>query len=291
MFKQYGRKRRMKKVTLVVLVISILLYFSLVLINHKSGNDTTVAKIDSMRIYESDIKEKFLQLFNNSDEDSNFNIKKLPKEAVKSLSKEIYLERELLKTAKKEGIHKKSEIRERIIKSENAIIIESYLSHLIKKNTTQKAINNKYLQITTNLTGKKEYNISKIVLNDKELAQNIFNKLNKIGAKYLNYRFSVFYNKHSIKTPGESNKEQYILETLLPSDVVSKFDDGQKLVIKEFENGEIYIYKLNNSREVKIPELDDQFKEELKKMLTQEVMQKFIEKSLKDKEVIILDYK
>ena len=71
------------------------------LINGSVNKSKTISKVGSHRISQNDIKAKFLQIFNNSVDNSNFDIKTLPIEVIKSLSKEVYLERELLKSAKK----------------------------------------------------------------------------------------------------------------------------------------------------------------------------------------------
>ncbi len=288
MFKQYGRKKRMKKILTILLLISAASYTLLVILDNIGNSSKTIAKIGSTRVTEEQIKDKFLQLFNNSVDNKKFNIKELPKEAITSLSKEIYLEQKLLEQAKKSGIHRESKIQNRIKKSENSIIIESYLDKLIKENTTDEKINNKYLEITTKLDGKKEYNISKIILKDKELADKIYDKLSKLNPRYLNYQFKLLYNQHSInKSP--SDREQTLIETYIPSDILNSFDNGEMVVKKEMGE-EVHIYKYNSSKTIKISQLDDQYKEEIKNILTKEIMQNFIKKNLENKKVKIMDY-
>lgn len=288
MLKSYGRKKRMKRMSIAIFTISILLYFSLLLLNNFSNNSKVISKIDSTRIYEDDIKRKFIQIFNHEIDDKNFDIAKISPEIIKSLSKEIYLEQEILKIAKKSGIHRNLEVKDEIKRSEDDIIVKSYLDRLIVDNTTDQKINAKYLQVTTDMNGKREYKISRLAIDSEKTADEIFNALNKVSAKYMNYKFNYLYKKYSLNHP-ESFKGRYIIETLIPSDILSEFDNG-KVVAMRKEGGNFYIFKVTGApRAVEIPKLDESYKEEIKGLLVKGVMQRFIEKSVKDKEVEILD--
>ena len=159
---------------------------------------------------------------------------------------------------------------------------------MIAENTTDKKINAKYLQITTDMAGKREYNLSKLVVDNEEKANEIFDALSKVSSKYVNYKFNSLYKKYSINNP-QSFKDQYILETLIPSDILSEFEAGKVIAMKGGGNN-FYIFKISgDSRTVEIPKLDDPYKKVIKNILIKEVMQKFIEKSIKDKEVEVLD--
>ncbi len=275
----------MKKFLLTALTIFTILYFSLMWVNGSVNKSKTISKVGSHRISQNDIKAKFLQIFNNSSDNGNFDIKTLPIEAIKSLSKEVYLERELLKSAKKARVHKDPGVEDKILRSVNSIIIESYLAQLIELNTTEEKINNKYLQIVTDLKGKREYSLATITLKNEELAKTVFKKINSAKDRFLNYRFGIFYNKYATKV-DQRNKKSFVPQALIPQNVLSDFENGKRL-----STSGLYIYKLIGSREATIPKLTEQYKVQIRGLLTKEVMQRFIKKNLKDKKVVILDYK
>lgn len=288
MLKSYGRKKRMKKLMTIIFLVSAIFYLAFAAFNSISNSGVTVAKVGSDRIYKADIKNKFFQIFNNSVNQDSFDINNIPKEILRSLSKEVYVEKQLVKKAKKSRIQNDEDVKRRIESSRDQIILDSFIDKLIFENTTEKKVSQKYLDLTMKVKGKKEYEVAKIIFSDQKKANSAFTRLNKSKPKYLDYRFKS-YSKESLKNKDiEYIDSDYVIENYIDEDVLAGFDKGKKLLMKKIDK-KFVIFKNSNSRLAIVPKLDEEYKKEIKALLTQEVMMKLVESVIKNKEVVILD--
>ena len=94
--------------------------------------------------------------FKNNQNYERINFDKLPKELVESLVKEIYLENEFIKEAKKSNIAKNKEVKLEIEKETNKIIKDAFIKNTIKNEANEQKTNQKYLDLSRKFEGKKE---------------------------------------------------------------------------------------------------------------------------------------
>ncbi|MBU6339834.1 MAG: SurA N-terminal domain-containing protein, partial [Rickettsiales bacterium] len=193
----YSRKKKFKKVFIVTTIFAAVAFFCVSLLLNKSPESEVVAKINGEEIYKSEVETKLHDIFDsNSQNVKTPEIKSLPKEVLEILVKDIYLERELTKQAEKSEVAKDQEVIDSIAYAKNKILRQSYVENLIKNAVTDEKINEKYLEISNNLEGKKEYSLSHIVVKTKEEAEKILSEIK--SAKSEDAKFNELAKKHSI---------------------------------------------------------------------------------------------
>ncbi len=142
------------------------------------NNDAVIAKVNDTKIFKSEVEKKLQNVFEGQNQEAKIpNINDLPKEVVEILVREIYLEKELTKEAKKSSAVKSQENRDKIADAENRILRQAYIDSILKEEITDEKINEKYVELTNELAGKKEYQVSHIVVKTKEEAEKVLRDL------------------------------------------------------------------------------------------------------------------
>lgn len=210
--RHYSRKKNSTKIFVATTVIAALIYvISTYFIAH--SNESVVAKVNGKKIFKSEIEGKLRSVFDGQNQEIKIpEVDTLPKEVIEILVKEIYLDKELTKEAKKSKVTQTNEIKGQISEAQNKILRQTYVNSLIKAEVTDKKINDKYVELSNDLAGKKEYLVSHIVTKTKEEAEKILKDLQakKISAS----KFSELAKKHSIDQDSSGNGGDlgYILE-------------------------------------------------------------------------------
>jgi parvulin-like peptidyl-prolyl isomerase len=143
------------------------------------ANEVVVAKVNDQKILKSEVEAKLRSAFEGQNiggqnqELKIPEIENLPKEVLEILAKEIYLDKEINKLAKKSAAGKSSEIKAQIEENKNRILRQAYLDSILKEEITDQKISDKYAELSNELTGKKEYLVSHIVTKTKEEAEKI----------------------------------------------------------------------------------------------------------------------
>jgi peptidyl-prolyl cis-trans isomerase C len=286
----YSKKKKFKKVFILATTFAAVAFFSFNLLIKKNSEGEVIAKINGEEIYKSEVERKLVDIFNSNNQNIKTpEVKNLPKEVLEILIKDIYLEKELTKKAEKSEIAKDQKVIDNIAYAKDKILRQSYIENLIKTSVTDEKINEKYLEISNNLEGKKEYALSHIVVKTKEEAEKILSEIK--SAKLATNKFNELAKKYSIdkNTAEKGGNLDYILE----DDMIKEISDS----VDQLKNDEIsnpiqtkfgwHLIKINDVREAKAPVFES-VKENIRNQLTQEVVNDINSKITNDAKIEIL---
>ncbi len=276
----YSRKRRRSKKLFAALAIlaAVLFLATGFFINRNSGR-ILVAKVNDQKIYKTELEAKLHDIFSGQDGSVKTpEIEKLPKEVLEILVKEIYLEKELVKKAQSEGLGKDPEIKSQIEQAKNKILRQAYLNKLTSEAVTEEKVNNKYLELTKDLEGKKEYQIAHILVKTKEEAEDILQKLKKSKFADLAKKYSI--DKESAEKGG--NLELMLEDSLVKeiAEAVSSLKINQVSQPIQTKFG-WHIIKVNEVKEAILPAFEN-VKENIREQLKHDIASETNSKITKD---------
>lgn len=274
--RRYGRKRKIRKIFAMVAFISIAAYLSIIYFNNHSYSGASfgevIAKVNGQKIYKSEISGKISEIFlgNDAQMESPLQIDNLPAEVIEAFAKEIYFEKKLVSRAKKAKIHKREDVRSKIDQEQNRILIDAYLNKIITENVSEDKIKEKYVELSNNVEGKKEYSLSHIVVKDKDEAAKIYKAYNETKAPSKSAKFSELAKKYSIdkETADKKGDLGYVLEDDIIKEIaetVLKMKKGEyaKPIATKFG---WHIVKINDIRDAKIAAFEE-VKESIKEQM------------------------
>ncbi|NBV06941.1 MAG: hypothetical protein EBS06_06900 [Proteobacteria bacterium] len=214
-----SRKKKSKKIFAVATIAAALIFLGSYALLKGSHDEEVVAKVNGQKIFKSEIQLRLSDVFEGQQGSIKTpDLDKLPKEIIEILAKEVYLEKELTKEALKSEAVKTAEVKARINDSKNKILRQAYIDSILKKEITEEKINNKYLELSKELEGKKEYQIFHIVVKTKEEAEKIAKQLkSKKGAS----KFAELAKKYSIdqETANKGGEVDYTLEDSMVKEI------------------------------------------------------------------------
>lgn len=287
------RRHHKKKTILKIFAIAALsaaLIFGASIYFFNGKGDVVVAKVNDQKIYKSELQNRLRNAF----ESQNFgtasevpDILTLPKEVIEILAKEIYLDRELTKTALKSKAAKTNEFKEKIAEAKDRLVRQAYVNSVLKEKVGDQQIQNKYAELSNNLTGKKEYLISHIVTKTKEEAEKIAQELHsKKAPKFADLAKKYSIDQDSVASGGNLG---YILEDNMfkeISDVIVTLKKDQISQPIQTKFG-WHLLKVSDTRDaVALP--FESVKENIREQLTQDVFNEINSKITKDAKVRIL---
>lgn len=268
----YSRKRqKSKKIFIALALIAAALFIVTSFFINKNSSDLLVAKVNGEKIYKSEVEAKLNDIFRGPNQNVKTpEIEKLPKEVLEILVKEVYLEKELVKEAKKSDLDKNQLTKSQIEQAKNRILRQAYIEKITAESVTDEKINNKYLELTKEYEGKKEYKISHIVLKTKEEAEDIIKKI-----KSKKFKFSELAKKYSIDR--ESAEKGGDLDFIVEDNLIKEISE----IVVNLKSDEIsdpvqtkfgwHIIRLDEVRDAKILPFEN-LKETIKEQLKQEVL-------------------
>jgi parvulin-like peptidyl-prolyl isomerase len=224
----------------------------------KEKKSLIVAEINKTKIYKTDVEGKMMEVGMLAKTD----YKALQNGVLENFVKDIYFTKILVSEAKK------SKIKNIVLAKQNAVARDIYFDFLIKEKVTDSAIKNKYIEMRDDLSSKKEYKISSILVKLRLDAEKIVTILREKKRQ----DFELLAKKYSINKSASSN---YLGENdILPEiyDVVSTMKSGDISSAIKTSSG-FYIVKLNDVRDVKIVAFED-VKEKIKDELIKETAKK-----------------
>ncbi len=228
-----SRKKKSKKLFVAATAIAAVIFIgSYYLIAGNSG-DKVVAKINGQKILRSEVDMRLRDIFEaQGGENSAPSLEELPKEIVEILAKEVYLEKELTKEAMQSDIAKSKEVKARIEDAKNKILRQAYIDSILKEEVTAEKINGKYLELSKDLEGKKEYQISHIVVRTKEEAEKIAQELR---SKKSQGKFAELAKKHSIdqESAVKGGEIDYTLEDSMIKEIATVVTSLEKNQISD----------------------------------------------------------
>lgn len=284
----YSRKRNSKKIFFVVTVIAACAFVAANFLIKQTPNEVTVAKVNGQKIFKSEVERKLHDIFDSESQAVKTpEINKLPKEVLEILIKEVYLEKELAKEVAKSKIAKNQEVLAKIADAKNKILRQAYIDDLTKAEVNDASVNNKYLELSKELDGKKEYSISHIVVKTEETA----NKLLKELTSSKSAKFSDLAKKYSIdeESSNKGGSLDYILEDNMIKEIAEvattlKINEVSKPIQTKFG---WHLIKVSDVRDAQSLPFEA-VKESIKNQLTQDVVNKINSKITNNAKIEIL---
>lgn len=201
MKRRYSRKKNSTKIFAAITILAAVIFAAS---NYfiALGKEVVVAKVNNQKIFKSEVERKLSSVFQGQDQEIKIpEVENLPKEVVEILAKEIYVEREITKEAKKSKIVNSQEIKDQAEDVKNKILRQAYIDALIKEKVTEQRISDKYAELSNDLAGKKEYSLAHIVTKTKEEADKILKELKSKKAP----KFADLAKKYSIDQESSAN--------------------------------------------------------------------------------------
>jgi parvulin-like peptidyl-prolyl isomerase len=290
--KNFLRNRRVIKIFLLVTIATILILLAKSMLLSRNY-DVVVAKINGQKIYKLELEQKLREIIKEQNPKENINgvpeIKDLPKDAIEILVKQIYIDKEIDKKIQNLRIKESQEVKIKVLDYKNKLIREEFLNSLIKDQTSDSNVRDKYIALLDEMNGKKEYAISHILIGNKEAADNVFMQLK--SSYQLAQDFSNLAHKYSLDKNSAENggKIGYVLETRL--------DEQMSKIIITMKKGDIakpfeskygwHIIKLDDIRQARILPFESA-KEEIRQKLKGQVIKNYYSKIVENSKIEIL---
>lgn len=214
--RRHSRKKNSTKIFIAVTIVAALI-FAASSYFMSTNNDVVIATVNNQKIFKSEVERKLRnvfegqQSFGGQSQDVKIpELETLPKEVIEILVKEVYLDKELVKEAKKSKIANSKEIQDKVTDAKNKILRQAYIDSLVKSEVTDQKVSDKYAELSNELTGKKESSISHIVTKSKEDAEKVLKELKaKKGLKFSEAAKKYSIDQDSAEKGGDLG---YILE-------------------------------------------------------------------------------
>jgi parvulin-like peptidyl-prolyl isomerase len=290
--KKFLRNRRVVKIFLLVTIATILILIAKSMISGRNY-DVVVAKINGQKIYKLELEQKLREIIKEQNPKEDINgvpeIKDLPKDTIEILVKQIYIDKEIDKKIQNLRIIESQEVKNKVSDYKNKLLREEFLNSLIKYQTSDNNVRDKYIALVDEMSGKKEYAISHILLGNKESAENIFNQLR--SSYQLAQDFSNLAHKYSLDKSSAENggKIGYVLQTRL--------DEQMSKIIVTMKKGDIakpfeskygwHIIKLDDIREARILPFESA-KEDIRQKIKGQVIKNYYSKIVENSKIEIL---
>jgi hypothetical protein len=312
--RNYSKRRKARITIILIAIFSIFSIATSSYFVNKIPQSEIIAEVNGYKILKSDLQNKIIEAlgkefinFKNNHTYEQINFDKLPKELVESLVKEIYLENEFIKEAKKSNISKNRDVKLEIEKETNKIIKDSFIKNTIKNEANEQKVNQKYLDLSREFEGKKEYKIIESTFETKEQAEEIYKKISDKSInenstteilQHYNSKKPEKQNDSTNKTQNNENieiiklfyngNEGYIIEDKIKIEILKILITMKPNEISEpiLTSKGWHIIKLLDSRSVKIPHIE-QIKEKIKIELATEAIAKINRRILENTNTIL----
>ncbi|MES2961388.1 MAG: peptidylprolyl isomerase [Pseudomonadota bacterium] len=289
--KRYSRKKNSTKIFIVATTVAAVIFGASAYF-FKRGNDVVVAQINDQKVYKSEIERKLRSVFDGQNLEQNQETKipeveNLPKEVIEILVKEVYLDKELAREAKKSKISDNKEVKDKIADAKDKILRQAYIDSLVKQEITDQKVSDKYAELSNELTGKKEYSISHIVTKTKDDAEKVLKEMqSKKPAK-----FSDLAKKYSIDQ--ESAEKGGDLGYILEDNMIKEIGDTVESLKKDEVSNPIqtkfgwHIIKISDVRDAKALPFES-VKDNIREQLAQDKLNEINSRITKNSKVKIL---
>lgn len=267
---------------LVLAIVTLAILFFSTKFTGNNPQDKIIATVNNQDIFQYEVEDKIAEFFQGNDE--KVDVSKLPKEVLETLVKDIYLQKELYKKAKK--ISKDKAIVRKIENYSQNLINKAYIESLVAEQITDKKIKNKYIELSSDLSGKEEMHIKHILVDTKQQADDIYGQI-KSKKEIL---FEDLAKKYSIDKANSSSGGD------LGYLIVDNLDDNFFQALKDLESGMIsrpiktdfgwHIVKIFDIRDVKLPNFEA-VKMTIKNQLKQDEAERIFEGITKNVKIII----
>ncbi|MFM2200242.1 MAG: hypothetical protein RL769_295 [Pseudomonadota bacterium] len=282
------RKKALRNLAVVTIIVAIGFLASKLFSSKNEEQDIVVAEVGKEKILKSQINKKLLSIF--ADEQQLVTvpqIESLPKEVLEIVVKEIIIDREIIKLAKKAGLEKDPKIVEKIATYKDRVLRQSYIDSIIDKEITKEKVSEKYAEITNAISGKKEYQISHIVVKSKEDADKIIAELkSKKAPKFADLAKKYSIEQQSAQSGGDLG---FILEDNITKEIADELINLKKDEITSPIKSKFgwHIVKLNDLRDAKTLSFEES-KDKIREQLVQNKINEINSSFTKNEEIKFL---
>ena len=275
------RKKALRNLAIVTIIVAIGFLGAKLFSSKNQEQDIVVAEIGKEKILKSEINNKLQSIF--ADEQQLVSVPKvesLPKEVLEIVVKEIIIDRELIKLAKKSGFDKDPKIIEKVAIYKDRVLKQSYIDSIIDKEITKEKVSEKYAEITNAISGKKEYQISHIVVKSKEDADKVIAELKSKKAP----KFSDLAKKYSIEQQSAQSGGDlgFILEDNITKEISDelinlKKDEISSPIKTKFGWHIVKLTDLRDAKTLSFEESKDKIREQLIQNKMNEINSSFVQ--------------
>jgi peptidyl-prolyl cis-trans isomerase C len=194
----------------------------------------------------------------------------------------------LAEAAKKAGFEKRDEIRERLIIAQQAVLGQAYVADLLKAAAVDDAqVQKRYDEFLKNTADKKEYEVSHILVEKKEKAEELLAEL-----KEDKDAFAKLAKEHSTDTGSGANGGDLgwvSAAALVPEfgKAMESMDKNQTSAAPVQTQFGWHIIRVNDIRDLPKPELTPELRERITQALNAETVSEHIEQLRKEAKVEI----
>lgn len=284
-----SRRKKSKKIFVLATAVTAIVFASSYYFLADRSDDEVIAKINGQKIFRSEVELRLRDVFEGQDSSGKGpELEKLPKEIVEILVKEVYLEKELTKEALRSDVAKSREVQNKIADAKSKIVRQAYIDSVLKKEITSEKINDKYLELSKELEGKKEYQIFHIVVKTKEEAEKV---LKELKGKKGTSRFAELAKKYSIDrdTAEKGGEIDYTLQDSMIKEIATVVAALEKDQISDPVETKFgwHVVKLGDVREAK-PLSFEEVKENIRDQLVQERINEINNKIINNAKIQLL---
>lgn len=286
--RRYSRKKNSTRIFVAATLVAAAVFGASHYIFNKRESGEVIAKVNDEKIYQSEIERKLRSIFDSQNQEAQLpEISSLPPEVIEILAKEIYLDRKLTEEAKKSSVGNDKKLQERITDLQDKILRQAYVDSLIKNEITDQKVNDKYAELSNDLTGKKEYLVSHIVVKTKEEADKVAKDLKAKKA----VRFSDEAKKYSLdqESAAKGGELGYILEDNMIKEIATVITSLKKDEISDPIETKFgwHVVKYSDVRDAKALPFEA-VRDNIREQLTQDKLNEINSKITKDAQVQIL---
>ncbi len=284
----------MKKKTKLIIILAIFIaalgasIAAFVVFSKQQGNDKVVAKVNGEKIYQSELEDKLGKIFQiqGQNKDRKIVVGNFPAQVIEALAQDIYLQKEIDKLAQSSPIAKNKELQQQIKNYKNTTIRQAYIDSLTVGKITDKTIKDKYSEISSELSGKKEVHLKHILVANEDEAKKVYALIKNKNSSFEKLAKEYSKDEANASVGGD-------LGYVIPDNL----DEDFAKVVAELKKGQIsnpiktkfgwHIIKLEDSRNVELPTFEA-VKSTIEDNLKQEIIEKTFDKITKNAKVKIL---
>lgn len=283
----------MKKKTRLIITLSI---FTVVLgasiaaflIFSNQNNNKVVATVNGEKIYQSELEDKLNKMFQSQGhlQNQKIVINNFLPQVIEALVQDIYLQKELDKIVAKSPVAKNKDLKKQIEDYKNTTLRQAYLESIVAGKVTDQRVKDKYSELSSELSGKKEEHLKHILVASEDEAKKIIELLKKKNSSF--EKLAKEYSKDGAKAELGGDLGYVILDNLdedfAKAIVILKKGQTSDPIKTKFG---WHIVRVEDIRNVELPAFES-LKTTIEDNLKQEIVESVFSKITKKAKVKIL---
>lgn len=285
--KQFPKKNRLI-LTLLTLIVVLIAVILIVAGYGYQKNHKVIAKVNGEKIYQLELEDKLSKMFQNKNQidGQKIIIENFPSQVVEALVQDIYLQKELDKLAKKSKFAKDPILLKQITDYKNSVLRQAYLDDLISSNVNEQKVKDKYSELSSELSGKREMHIKHILVANLDDATKVIKELKSKKSSFEQLAKKYSTDEANAAMGGDLG---YVIPDNLDEDFAKTLTELKKGQISgaiktKFGYHIVYVQDIRN---VNLPAFED-VKSDVEEQLKQEIVEKLFASITKNAKVKIL---